>query len=326
MKRAVVWLDKIKEGDLHLVGSKSLNLSKLISIGVPVPTGFVVTASVFDEFLELHPQLKTLAKNFLEHSSIDPNRVNRISTMIKSYSLPENATKALSDAYSRLITIANTRLGKMGYVVIRSSATLEDRPTHSFAGLFLTVLGVKGIDNIIDAIKRCWSSVFNPRVILYSLRMKIPLKNMRIGVIVQSMVDARSAGVMFTANPMIGDTDVMIIESVWGMGISLVSGRTNPDRVFIRKKWPYNIIRKQCGKKALKIIWNSKKGILQEVILPKDEALTISISEDEVRKLASMGRIIERVFNAAQDIEWCIERGSNLLFILQTRTVTSLRV
>jgi pyruvate,water dikinase len=323
--KLIVWLDEVKAGDSKLVGGKAAHLGELVSAGVRVPPGFVVTTEAYVEFVKysgiwdtIMDIVRNIDVNNLEELEEASGNIRRI---IETAPMPKHIEEAIRNAY-------NTLAEKIGVeeplVAVRSSAVTEDLPDASFAGQQDTYLNVKGVDNVIKFIKKCWSSVFTPRAIFYRQTKGIPHERALMAVIVQKMVNARSAGVMFTINPVTGDDSVVVIESSWGLGEAVVAGKVTPDR-FIVSKEDLRIVDRQINTKEIAIVYDPATGSNKVVKLPPEKANAPSLTDDEARELAEYGIAIEKHYGRAMDIEWAIDADMPFpdnIFIVQARPET----
>ncbi|MBC7112596.1 MAG: hypothetical protein H5T34_01010 [Candidatus Methanomethyliales bacterium] len=303
--------------DVGKVGCKAANLGELLRLGFPVPVGFVVTTDVYSLFLKENNLEKAISETLLDLSA-DPNSLDelskRIQTLIENARLPDEVADEIKTRYKDLPNIS---------VAVRSSATSEDLPNESFAGQMETFLNVKGERNLLEQIKRCFASLWTSRAITYRNKSKISHTSIKMAVIVQVMVRPKSAGVLFTADPVSSKRDCLIIESNFGLGESLVSGRVMPDRFVVsRNGQQLKIIAREIGTKSYFADLAESSGVNYFELDDKKQRMQ-SLRDEEILKLAELGCEVEKLFGRPQDIEWAItEDGS--IFLLQTRPVTSL--
>lgn len=324
----VKWFEEIGKDDLLLVGGKAANLGEMVKLKLPVPEGFVVTTEAFDEFLKLG-EINEEVQKLIENCDIENTKEllevsKKIKELILSREIPYKIKSEIIEAYRSLSyshkilsekALALIAAGReLALVAVRSSATSEDLMEASFAGQFSSFLNVKGVKSLLDSIKKCWASLFEPRAIFY--RAKHGAKKASIAVIVQRMVNADKAGVMFTINPSTGE-DEIIIEACWGLGESLVQGEVEPDRYTIKNK---KVIDIKIGRKLKRRIRDFATERTIEVPVPKDKIEAQVLSEEEVLKLAEYGKLLENHYKVPQDIEFAIEKSK--IYILQTRAVT----
>jgi len=326
----IAWFEQLDKNSLNLAGGKGANLGELTKIKMPVPPGFVIITKAFDKFIELNG-IKSQIQELIEACDVDNTQQlletsKKIKELIVSQDFPAGMRSELIEAYRELsfmeeiITPKALELIAAGrdyaLVAVRSSATAEDLPTASFAGQQATFLNVKGIKDYLEAVKKCWASLYEPRAIFY--RAKNNIKHASIAVIVQRMVNSDASGVMFTVNPTTGEDEV-VIEATWGLGETLVAGEVEPD--FYRVSKDGRILEKKIGKKEKMRVRDLATD--RTIILPVAEKKVNAqvLSDEQILQLAEYGKVIEKHYGRAQDIEFAIERGR--IFIVQTRAVTA---
>jgi pyruvate,water dikinase len=204
-------------------------------------------------------------------------------------------------------------------VAVRSSAIAEDMPDASFAGVQDTYLWICGLDAVLDGVRRCWASVDNPEAVAYREAHGIARGSMSVAV--QYMVDARVAGVMFTLNPVSGDRSSIAIDASYGLGVSVVGGEVTPDS-FLLSKVTRGISRRQIGAKATEVVADAAAATTVTREVPEELRAQACLSDDELGRLAEIGRRIEAHYGHPQDVEWAIDRQLGELFILQSRPET----
>ncbi len=327
----VIWFKDLKKDSLPEAGGKGANMGEMVSIGMPVPGGFVVSTSAFEHFLEsnkLNDDINKLISNCdVDDTDSLNNTSDRIKRRIMDADYPLTVKQEIKRVYDKLSVKRDINLpedmsimsiGKdMAIVAVRSSATTEDLKTASFAGQQASFLNVKGVPYLLDAVKRCWASLYEPRAIFY--RAKKGFKEASIAVIVQRMVNADKAGVTFTIDPSSGE-DVVIHEAAWGLGESLVLGKVNPDMYKVSKD-SMEILEKNIGRKDKMHVRDISTEKTVEIDVPEDKREEQVLTEDEVKELTRHALKLEEHYSGPQDIEWAIERGN--VHILQTRPVTT---
>ncbi len=323
--RFVKWLEEIDKTMIQQVGGKAANLGEVLKIGVPVPPGFVVTADAYRYFVEvtgIKDKILSILREEVKNKT--PEEYEKVSVkireLIENTPMPAEIESEIRQAYRELCR----RLGIDNVAVaVRSSATAEDLPGASFAGQQDTYLNVRGEDSVVYYVKRCWSSLFTARAISYRDAKGIPHDKTFMSVLVQKLVNARSAGVMFTLHPVTGDRDKIVIESVWGLGEGIVSGEITPDEFIIDKK-TLQILEKRISEKKVAVV-RDESGLTKKIELPPDKATQPSITDEEAIKLAEYGIKLENHYNHALDIEWAIDadlKFPNNIFIVQVRYET----
>ncbi|MFX0144354.1 MAG: PEP/pyruvate-binding domain-containing protein [Candidatus Hodarchaeota archaeon] len=306
------------------VGNKAVNLSKLIQGNFQVPTGFVVKTNAYEYFLKSNNLIEFIQKSLesIDYDNLESinNCGKKIRNLIENGSIPSDLIYEVKSKYNQFSSHS---------VAIRSSATAEDLPTASFAGQYDTYLNLKNLDQIFQHIKKCYASLWTNRSIIYRYNNKIPHNKVKIAIIVQLMISAKSAGVLFTINPITTNNNELLIESNFGLGESIVSGRSSPDQFFIRKlrRNSFKVLNKRIGNKALAAYPKSleNESGIEYKSLSDDLNHQPSLKHNEIIKLAKIGIEIERKFkNIPQDIEWAIDED-NRIIILQTRPVTAIK-
>ncbi|NVM36753.1 MAG: hypothetical protein HWN81_14245 [Candidatus Lokiarchaeota archaeon] len=306
------------------VGSKAANLGKLIKNKFLVPNGFVVKTTAYDLFLKDNNLIELIqeALKSIDYSNLESvrNSTNIISDSFEKSSFPKELIEEIKLKYQPFSSYG---------VAVRSSATAEDLPKASFAGQYDTYLNVKDLEQIFHYIKRCYASLWTNRAIIYRHQNKIPHNKVKIAVIIQQMVLSKSAGVLFTINPITSDNTELLIESNFGLGESIVAGKCSPDQFFIKKskRGSFKILNKRIGMKRLAAYLNSSEdnGGIEYRVLSDELNQQPSLSEDEIIRLAKIGLDIEKIFNKnPQDIEWAIDQD-NKINIFQTRPVTTIK-
>jgi len=330
-KKLVLDFGEITKKDLSLVGGKNASLGEMISAlspkGILVPDGFATTSYAYFRFLKennLTTELKKILKNLDINNVRNLQEVGRKARkLISDAPLPEDFQKEIIKAYKKL----EEKYGQKVEVAVRSSATAEDLPGASFAGLHETYLNVKGEKELLLAVKRCIVSLFGDRVISYRESGGFNHLEIALSVGVQKMVrsDIGSSGVIFSVDTETGFSDVVLINSIFGIGEMIVQGKVTPDEFYVFKptlKEGYeSIILKNLGRKSKKYIL-SKRGGLKEVKVSLKDELRFSLSDKEVLTLAKWAVIIEKHYGLPQDIEWAKDGKTGQLFIVQSRPET----
>ena len=241
----IKWFKEISKEDIASVGGKGANLGEMFNIGLPVPPGFVVTAQTYEKFIN-ETKIKDDIFKFLEGLNIEDNdklqqASKDIEKLIVSTEIPGDIINEIKEAYSHINVDKKTKAKdivepKEEFIAARSSATAEDLPEASFAGQQATFLNVKGKDDVVDAVRKCWASLFTARAIYYREKNNFPHEKVLIAVVVQKMVNSDKSGVMFTVNPATNKGDEVVIEAVYGLGEAIVGGAVNPDLYIVDKK------------------------------------------------------------------------------------------
>src|SRR3989454_1100150 len=321
----VVWLDQVGKNDIQLVGGKCANLGELTAKGISVPPGFAVTADAFRRFLE-ETRIGDVIHKTLNSSNgpRDPKQYEEASgeirKIIESAPMPQDIAAEVRSAYRDLERKTGNAQVK---VAVRSSATSEDLPDASFAGQQDTFLNVKGEDQLVHYVQKCWSSLYTPRAIFYREEKGFPHEKVLISVGVQKMVDSEVSGVIFTLDPVNGDPSKIIIESSWGLGEALVAGVVRPDR-FIVDKGTLQIVHKEIVPKMIEHVPNHKTGLTMQQEVPAERRNAASLSDEQVVELARLARDIEDHYQTPQDVEFAVEpaKSGGTVYVVQTRPET----
>jgi len=326
-KSLVLWFENLRNTDVPIVGGKNASLGEMIHAGMPVPPGFAVTAYAYEKFIKQTGIAKKIYK-IIKETVKDPNdpkqydaASKKIRALVEKTSMPPKIASSIKSAYKELTKRLNL---KDAFVAVRSSATAEDLPDASFAGQQETYLNVKGPNELLENVVKCWSSLFTPRAIFYRNEKGFAHEQVFISVGVQKMVDSRAAGVMFTINPVTGNTDEIVIEGNYGLGETVVSGAVNPDD-FIVDKHTSKITERRISRKTIQYIRDPDTGKTAHLEVPEEKQKKPCISEEEVMKLAELANLIEAHYKKAMDIEWAIAKDLSFpksIFVVQARPET----
>lgn len=315
----IVWFKDLSKGDIAIAGGKGANLGEMTGAGLPVPPGFMVTSKMYNKFLEesgINVKIMEILSNTnVDNSSELQKSSEEIRKIIMGAAMPESIRNDILKYYKAL---CNSQGKKEEFVAIRSSATAEDLPNASFAGQQETFLNVVGKE-VVHSVQKCWSSLFTPRAIFYRKKQGFDHSKVSIAVVVQKMVDADKAGVMFTVHPATGEKDKLIIEAGWGLGEAVVSGTVTPDH-YVIKKSTGELLDREITKKDVMFVKDRRTGKTVKKSVPAEKVKTQVLTGDEIKKLTELGKSVEKHYNFPQDIEWAIE-GKNI-FLLQSRPIT----
>ncbi len=320
MPTHILPLEGCTADDRALVGGKALGLGSLLREGLQVPPGFAVTTDAYRESV-VSSGLQAEVVRLLEGCTTDEERI-RASELIRA--MFERAEVAHDVAIEIALAYRALGNGRPVPVAVRSSATAEDLGEASFAGQQDTYLWIRGEDEVVAAVKRCWGSLFSPQVIAYRAHFGIPTEDLAMAVVVQRMVDAAAAGVMITLDPVTGDPSQITIEASYGLGLAVVGGEVTPDRYAVDKV-TYEIRNRTINDKGFAYRFDPDRREVVTVDVPTDDRTLPALTDEEVVALARLGRAVERAHRGAQDIEWAIGPGRNgerEIFLLQTRPET----
>lgn len=306
--------NEIKKEDVLVAGGKGANLGEMTSAKINVPSGFVITADAYRDFLKVNG-IDILIENGIKKSVDDErkllNEAEHFRGKIKSGKFPERLENAIREKYFNLGN--NTR------VAVRSSATAEDLPDASFAGQQETYLNVQGIESVLNAVRNCYASLWGNRAVSYRFHQGYDQTSVSIAVVIQEMIESEKSGVLFTVNPVNKKENEMQINASFGLGESVVSGRVTADSYIIDKSG--NIIEVNIGSKETQIIYGDKETV--EVSLNADKRKTRALNDREILELMKCGLEIEKHYGMPMDIEWAIK--NDIVYILQARAITTLK-
>jgi len=327
----IAWFKDLNKESIGTAGGKGANLGEMSNAGLPIPPGFVVTAQSYKFFIE-QTEIKDKILEILKGLDVEDTdklqaTAKQIQQLIISTQMPEEIKAAVIDAYETL----SIKQGKAAellkpedlvFIAARSSATAEDLPEASFAGQQATYLNVRGREQIIEAMQKCWASLFTARAIFYRVKNNFPHEKVFIAVVIQKMVNSDKAGVMFSINPATNNPNEIIVEAAFGLGEAVVSGAVNPD-LYIIDKATNNVTKAEVKEQKIKIIRDPETGENKEKKLsPKEEKERV-LNDKELYELARLSKKIEKHYKKPQDIEWAIE--GEKVYIVQSRAVTTFK-
>ena len=317
--RHIAWFDEIGLGDREQVGGKGGSLGELQRAGLAVPPGYVVTTPAFERFLAslereapVRAAVAALKCDDLEAITACSRDLRR---RMEDSELPGEVLGELAAAHERLV-----RAHPEQPVAVRSSATTEDAADASFAGLQDTYLWVRGAAQMLGRVRSCWASLYSVPSISYRLKHGFPEQRVAMAVVVQNMVDAGTAGVMFTRSPTTGDRSVITIEAAWGLGSAVVGGEVTPDR-WVLGKITGEISVREISDKLIQHQPAAGGGV-EAVAVSEERRRAPCLSDTQLQQLGTLARQVERHYGCAQDIEWAIERHSGAILLLQSRPET----
>ena len=316
----VMWFSEIRKGNLAEVGGKGANLGEMASAGFPIPGGYVVTAQAYFKFLEVNnlgPFIKEMTDD-LDVNNVE--HLNKASEMVKARLLagqiPEDLRQDVIAAYKKM---CSDRGGADVYVAVRSSATAEDLPEASFAGQQSTYLNISGEAEVLQSVKDCWASLFEPRSIYYRVENGFDHNKVGLAAVVQEMVQSEVAGVMFSVDPVTQKLDSLSIEGAYGLGEVVVSGAVSPDRFTVNKS-NFEIEDKFVAKQTWALMKVREKN--EKIDVDEDRQSVQKLTDEQVIELAKIGSKIEKHYKCPQDMEWALQ--DDTLYIVQSRPVTTL--
>jgi len=319
--RYVRWFEHITKSDVALVGGKGANLGEMTRAGFPVPPGFVVTVDAYRRFAEATGLGNRIREELSTLEVDDPEQLRRtsdaIQALVRNGAMPDDIRSDILAAYALLAPNADH---PDEIVAVRSSGTVEDTAQFSFAGMFQSILNVRGADAVIRAVKDCWASGFTARLLFYQAKQGLA-GELLIAAVVQKMVASERAGVVFTVNPASNDANRLVIEGAWGLGEVVVLGEVTPDHIEVDKR-TLGILSRTVARKEFMLTRDEVSGETVQVPLTPDRAAAPVLSDDEVREIAALARRDEEHYGVPQDAEWAIEGGK--VYLVQTRPITTI--
>lgn len=306
--------------DTAIAGGKGASLGEMAQSGFPIPPGFVVLADAFDRFLEetdIDVEIDAILKKikFKDIHSVDEASIT-IRDIIADTKFPADIGQEIRAGFSKL---------KSPAVAVRSSATAEDSSVASWAGELESYLNINE-KNLLESVKKCWSSLFTPRAIFYRYEKNLSDQHVAVAVVVQKMIQSDVSGICFTAHPVTNDRKQIVLEAGFGLGEAIVGGLITPDTYVIKKNKNkdksnyFEILDKNISNQAMKIVYSSK-GTRQTKVLAKDQEKQ-KITDAQILRIAEICQNIEDHYRKPQDIEWAIEKGK--IYITQSRPITTL--
>jgi pyruvate,water dikinase len=304
------------EATLELAGGKGASLARMAAAGLPVPPGFHITTRAYRRFVGENGLDGAILSAAAQAAADDPATLERASEQIQSRidksTIPEDLATLIERSYREL------GAGDPP-VAVRSSATAEDLPEMSSAGQMETYLNVCGAGNVLAAVKRCWASLWTARALSYRAQHGIRPQDVSIAVVVQELIPADVAGILFTANPLTGARDQMMLNAAWGLGEAIVGGQVTPDAIIISKQTGTIVSQDIAAKEVMTV---RVSGGTREEPVPADKRLRAPLQPAQAVELARLGAKIEQLYGQPMDIEWAI--CGQRIFILQARPITAL--
>jgi phosphoenolpyruvate synthase/pyruvate phosphate dikinase len=314
----VQWLHRGKLGRAG-AGGKGASLSELADEGFQVPVGFVVTAAAYRRFEEAAGLSRLLPSLFADVDFKNGESLRRalsdVGPLVTEEPLPEDVARETSAAYEELVSMAGLACA------VRSSAVGEDSAKSAFAGLYESYLNVLGTPAVLESLKRCYASLWAERAVRYRALRTGSAANEAMAVVIMALVPCETAGIAFTVHPVTGQSDRVLINSSWGLGEAIVSGRVTPDSFTVAKDG-LEIIEREVYMKELIIQPHPDGQGTIEIEPSAEKAKAPSLSEDAARAVARLASEIERYYGSPQDVEWGMAAGQ--IYVLQSRPITTL--
>ncbi len=320
-KSYLAWFKDLKSEDISQAGGKGANLGEMTQIGIPIPNGFVVTASAYFDFLKTN-NLEEQIKKLIDSTDVDNSNdlaktSSKIQSLIKKHPMPHEIATQIMSSYKKLG-------GWFGLndipVAVRSSATAEDLPDASFAGQQESFLHVVGEANLIKRVQDCWASLFTQRAIFYRQKQKYDHFKIGIAVPVQKQINSLVSGIIFTTNPVTNNKNEMVIEAIWGLGEYIVQGKITPDQYLVNKQ-DWSLSKYEVAKQSVQLVQSEHETRQDKVKANKQDK--VKLTSQEVIKLGQIGQKLALHYGKAQDIEFAIDQKRQI-FIVQSRPITTL--
>lgn len=318
--RFTINISKLNKENANTAGGKGASLGEMNSIGIPVPEGFVIPIISFEQFIDaadLRQEIDAILHK-VDHNKIHTveHASDQIQSLIMMAEIPKNVADEIESAFKKLDT---------KYVAVRSSATAEDGKEHAWAGQLDSYLNVTQ-DDLLEKVRRCWSSLFTSRAIFYRIEKGLHSTRISVAVVVQKMVESEVSGVAFSVHPVTEDPNQLIIEAGFGLGEAIVSGAVTPDSYVVEKK-PRNILDINVSTQ-IKGLYRSEKSSTEHgnnewKNISEPKASSQVLSKEQILELTDFILKIETHYGFPVDIEWAYEKGR--FYILQSRPITTLR-
>jgi pyruvate,water dikinase len=315
--KLIFWFEEIGREYNDIVGKKCANLGEMIRMGFPVPSGFAISIDMYRRYIletgaaeEMSYYIKGLGELKGKGITVFEEISQTMQDIINGKEIPPVMKKGISSHYEKLCNV----VGIPDVAVSVRSAGTESRP-----GMFETYLNIRGVEEVLDKVKKVWASAYTTRAIAFRINKGMPVIGDEMGVAILKMVNACSAGISFTVDPITGDASKVIIESNWGLGEGVVSGEGSVDRFAVDKQ-TMEITERTVGKKMRWVVNKAKGATWEEV--PLDKQFIPCLNDDEIKEIAKLAKALEERLGCLQDIEWAIDsdfRFPQNLFLLQTR-------
>jgi pyruvate,water dikinase len=319
----MLWFNQIKKEDVPLVGGKSASLGEMTSkTKVPVPYGFALTADAYRLYIKENKLEEKIAASLSQLKDTNDTATLQkvgadIRKMVASAPMPKTLEKLITKSYQEL---GDHEHVKNPFVAIRSSATAEDLPDASFAGQQETYLNQTGIDQVIQSVRECYSSLFTDRAIFYRAQKGFKDIDVALSAIVQMMCYSESSGVMFTMDPTNGDESLILVEASYGLGEYVVKGSVTPDDYYV-DKGTLKIVKRNIPTKTIMLVRKPNGGTEERQVPPELRDRQV-ITDEQITELAKYALTIEKHYGRPMDIEWGLDTQTGKLLILQARPET----
>ena len=305
---------EIGRKDVNIAGGKGASLGEMTNASIPVPPGFVITATAFEKFLDASYIAEEIDAQMDKVNHEDMETVERASEVIHELILKSEIPKEIQKEIDEYFRQLNSE-----FVAVRSSATAEDASSASWAGELESFLNTTK-ETLNENIKRCWASLFTPRAIFYRFERKLQKQKVSVAVVVQKMVDSEISGVAFSVNPITKDTNQLVIEAGYGLGEAIVQGAITPDNYIVDKK-DLSLIEVNVSEQK-KGFYRKRKGGNEWRDISEEKSEEQKLSGAQIIELAKLILNIEAHYGFPVDVEWAYENGK--FYITQSRPITTL--
>ncbi|WP_338448432.1 phosphoenolpyruvate synthase [Niallia oryzisoli] len=315
MKKYVLGFNEIDDSKLTAVGGKGLNLGELSRIEwVQVPDGFCITTEAYKKIIGDNKEFSDLLDQLRQIRVDDRGEISVVSGKLRSLIEKAEIPLAIETEIVRYLS----EFGEEQAYAVRSSATAEDLPLASFAGQQDSFLNIRGQEEILRHVRKCWASLFTDRAVIYRIQNGFDHHNVYLSVVIQRMIFPQASGILFTADPVTSNRKIVSIDASFGLGEALVSGLVSADNFKVRNG---TIVEKTISAKKL-AIHALEEGGIEEKEIEWDQQNQQTLTDSEILQLEQVGRKIEAYFSCPQDIEWCLSEGT--FYIVQSRPITTL--
>ncbi|TWH52132.1 phosphoenolpyruvate synthase [Sporomusa sp. KB1] len=314
MNQYVLFFEQINHVSLPLVGGKGANLGEMTQAGFPVPGGFCVTTDAYKDFIATSPEMGNF---FVALATIDPTKLDRLRELSERIRAHLQQLPMPAEIHDAIIQAWMKRGAGHSYA-IRSSATAEDLPSASFAGQQDTYLNIKGREDLLLHVRKCWASLFTDRAIAYRAKNGFDHQEVYLSIVIQQMVIPEISGILFTAEPVSGNRTVVSIDASFGLGEALVSGLVSADLYKVKND---TVISKKISQKKVAIYSLTEGGTITKELPPEQQEKQV-LTDQQIIALAALGKKIEQHYGNPQDIEFCMANGE--FSIVQSRPITTL--
>lgn len=317
IENLIFWFRDLSEEYNDIVGKKCANLGEMVKRGLAVPPGFALSIEMYRTFIRETGALEEMESYIKGLNGLKDRKISlfeEVSRTMRGIIEGKEMPPVIRDAISGHYLDLCKEVGIPDLPVSVRSAGTESRP-----GMFETYLNVRGVDDILEKVKRVWASAYTTRAVAFRINKDLPVIGDELGVAIPKLVNARASGITFTVDPVTADDSKVILEANWGLGEGVVSGAESVDGFVVDKK-SLKIIKRHVGKKT-KCVVNTEKGA-DWADVPADMQATACISDEEVIEIARVARAVEKSLNCPQDMEWALDQDLSFpenIFWLQTR-------